>query len=61
MDKVIEEFPDDIFPVEMNECVNYTFYDENEKNDEEKEENEATDSGRTKIDECKGVNDERVG
>ena len=61
MDKVIEKFPDEIFPIEMEECVNDKFYDENGKNDEKKEENETTDSEGTKFDEGKGVNHERGG
>ena len=59
MEKVIEECPDDISPVEMEECVNNKVYEENEKNDEEKEENETIDSESNKIDEGKVVNDER--
>ena len=45
----------------MEEYVNYKVYDKNEKNDEEKEQNEAIDSESTKFDEGKGVNDERGG
>ena len=52
----MEEFPDDVSPVDMEECVNYKVHDENEKNDEEKEENETIDSESNKIDEGKVVN-----
>ena len=61
MEKVIEECPDNISPIEMEECVNNKVYEENEKNDEEKEENETTDSESTTFDEGKGVSDERGG
>ena len=37
LDKVIEECPDRISSVEMEECVNDKVYDKNETNDEEKE------------------------
>ena len=35
----------------MKECVNDIVYDENERNDEEKEENRTTDSESTTFDE----------
>ena len=59
LDKVITECPDNIFPPEMEKYVNDKVYDDNEKNDEKKEENETTYSISTNIDEVKGVNDER--
>ena len=40
----------------MKECVYDKVYDQNEKNDEEKEENETTYSKSPKINEGKGVN-----
>ena len=61
LDKLIEECPDEISPVETDKCVSNKVYDENEKNDEEKEENETTYSERTTFDEVKEVNDERGG
>ena len=61
MDNIIYEFPDDISPVNMEECVNNKVYDKNEKNDGEKYENEKKDSESTTFDEGKGVNDERGG
>ena len=45
----------------MEEYVNDKVYDENGKNDQEKEENKTTDSESTKIDEGKGVNNESGG
>ena len=45
----------------MEECVNDKVYDKNEKNDEEKERNETTDSESTTFGEDKGVNYERGG
>ena len=61
LDKVIEESPDYISPVDMKEWVNDKVYDENEKNDQEKEENETTDYESTKIDEGKIINDKYGG
>ena len=37
MDKVIEECPDDNYPVDIEEFLNDKVYDDNEKNDEGKE------------------------
>ena len=61
LDKVIEEFPDETFPVDIQECVTDKVDDGNEKNDEEKEENEKTDYESTTIGEVKVVKDERGG
>ena len=61
LDKVIGQFLDDIYPVEIEECINDKVYEDNEKNDEEKEENETADSESTKMAEGKRDNDERGG
>ena len=61
MDKVIGQFLDDIYPVEIEECINDKVYEENEKNDEEKEENETAYYESTTFNEGKGVNNERGG